>query len=70
MLSTVAGVLYKTPSGSWDMKELEGWEMGGRRMKSLMKTSMKSLMNDVHWDRWESRHSYYSEAMHRVYISS
>ena len=31
MLTTVAGVLYKTPNGSWDMnKELGGWEMGGR----------------------------------------
>ena len=31
MLSTVAGVLYKTRNRCWDMnKELEGWEMGGR----------------------------------------
>ena len=31
MLTTVAGVLYKTPNRSWDMnKEMGGWEMGGR----------------------------------------
>ena len=36
-------------------KELEGWEVDLNSCLLLMMTSMKTLMNDVHWDRWESR---------------
>ena len=50
MLSTVAGALYKTPNRSWDGR----WEVDLNSCPVLMMTSMKTLMNDVHWDCWES----------------
>ena len=56
MLTTVAAVLHKTPSRTWDMnKQMKGWEMEGRLELLPFVDDDVGEVSDVHWERSESR---------------